>query len=183
MNQNKTLCQALVETGWCLYNGMLIVTIDEGEGEEAAVGYHEFVASSAGAQAIVYPVESIDVLNQSFKALKQPCYDGIDFNLSRQTVIMAGPAMRLLSEKERLAVFYHEEGHHKLGHLQRNNSQSMVIEKEADAYAAKKTSKLAMAKGLRNIIVNSAISISFLKMEYEDSVLQNVKKRILALTS
>lgn len=111
-----------------------------------------------------FELESVDgcrilVLNQFCDSAaadnlkKSPAYSIVN-NAGEPVVVMSNDFYNVLDDDERMAIIYHEVGHHKAGHFANQakykqiDGVSFFPEHEADAYAISRVSKNAMRKSL-----------------------------------
>lgn len=116
----------------------------------------KMIAATGGCCAIVVTPELLPLIMDGVDKM-----DHVGYCQSMQHLGL-GPAIALsketfsfLTKEEQSAIFFHELGHLRLGHLETAGNGIMDDvgkEIEADAYAAARTSKAVMASALGNII-------------------------------
>lgn len=153
-----------------MFDGILVMTtsvkeIDRKYGEGAGLN---LLFQSGGFMATVYEDDHEEQLRAAGTEVHPSDRDFIQTLRNTPFVIRISDAMEMLTEAEIEAVTWHEVGHIRCGHVEKALAQkvrgvlnNVEFEKEADAYAAARVSKAAMAKALTKLMIGLCAKINF----------------------
>lgn len=168
--------------------GILVVldSLENYQGHALEAQALEISARVGGAVGVRYATESFGDVIKMTRDLKIPFLTSVTgvMEPGKPMISMTWEFFKDHSEEEFLALLYHEVGHIKAGHLDREIGEGGIIDNEdfeieADAYASVKTSKEAMFAGFMKTVEAQCHFMSIVKNHSPEKAAKT-KKKVLA---